>query len=137
MPSIESAFISENHYGCCLHYDMSLFKLLREAGIESYVSITMEENPVAHENTDSHVSVYYIKDGKEYIADPVETVKAGKGEYLDIPIEEYWATNRTIQLYDPYGEYGDKLFYGDFLNHPLRILKGNKKQILRGFIRLK
>ena len=124
MPNIESAFIYANHCGCCLHYGMALFKLLREAGIDAYISITMEENPITHEMTDNHVSVYYIKDGKEYIADPVETVKSGKGEYFDIPVQEYYENNGTIWIYDPYGEYGEELFYQSFLNHPLKTFNG-------------
>lgn len=124
MPNIESAFIDENHCGCCLHYGMTLFKFLKEAGIDAYISITMEENPITHEMTDNHVSVYYIKDGNEYIADPVETVKSGKGEYFDIPIQEYYKNNGTIWIYDPYGEYGEELFYQGFLNHPIKIFKG-------------
>ena len=37
-----------------------------------------------------------------------------KGDYWDIPIEEYFKNNGTIWIYDPYGEYGDKLFYNGF-----------------------
>ncbi|MBR3132656.1 MAG: hypothetical protein IKG42_01020 [Clostridia bacterium] len=124
MPSIESAFIDTNHCGCCLHYGMALFKLLREAGIDAYISITMEENPITHKMTDNHVSVYYVKDGKGYIADPVETVKSGKGENFDIPVQEYYDNNGTIWIYDPYGEYGEELFYQGFLNHPLKTFNG-------------
>ena len=97
---------------------------MKDAGIETYISITLEENPVTHQMTDNHISVYYIKNGKEYIADPVETVKNGKGDYFDIPIDEYIKANGTIWIYDPYGEYGDELFYNGFLNHPLKIFKG-------------
>lgn len=124
MPKVETEFISENHCGCCLHFGMALFKLMRDAGYEAYISITLEENPITHQMTDNHVSVCYIKDGKQYIADPVETIKTGKGDYFDITIEKYSKTNGTIWIYDPYGEYGDELFYEGFLNHPLRTFKG-------------
>ena len=46
MPQVETEFISENHCGCCLHYSMALYKLMKEAGIEAYISVTLEENPV-------------------------------------------------------------------------------------------
>ena len=122
MPLIEKRFISQNHYGCCLHYGMTLFHILREHMIKCYIAITLEENPITHEKTDSHVSVCYIKDGKRYIADPVETVKAGKGEYYDIPIKYYMKEQGTIRLYDPYGVYGNLLFFEGFLNHPIETL---------------
>lgn len=123
MPSIESEFIAKNHCGCCLHYGMALYKLMKDANMDVYISITPEENPVTHEMTDNHVSVYYIIDGKGYIADPVETVKFGKGEYYDIPVMEYQKNNGMIRIYDPYGEYGNELFFIDFLKHPLRIFR--------------
>ena len=124
MPQVETEFISENHCGCCLHYSMALYKLMKEAGIEAYISVTLEENPVTKKLTDNHISVCYVKDGERYIADPVETAKTGKGEYFDIPIEEFAKVNGTIWIYDPYGEYGNELFYDGFLNHPLEIFKG-------------
>jgi len=124
MPAIETEFISQNHCGCCLHYAMALFKIMREACVETYISITLEENPETGKKTDNHVSVCYVKDGKKYIADPVETVKSGKGEFFDIPIEDYFKANGTVWIYDPYGEYGNELFYQGFLNHPLETFKG-------------
>ena len=123
MPIIESRFVRENHLGCCLHYGMTLFKMLREHLVDCYIAITLEENPTTHQKTDNHVSVCYLKDGKWYIADPVETVKKGKGEYFDIPIDYYALTQGTIWLYDPYGEYGGELFFEGFLNHPIETFK--------------
>lgn len=125
MPSIESEFVAKNHIGCCLHYGMTLFQKLREHSVECYISITLEENPATHKKTDSHVSVCYLKDGNRFIADPVETVKSGKGEYFDIPIETYRKEQGTIWLYDPYGEYGNELFFESFLTHPIETLKGD------------
>lgn len=125
MPRIESLFVAKNHIGCCLHYGMTLFKMLREHLIECYIAITLEENPVTHQKTDSHVSVCYLKDGKRFIADPVETVKAEKGEFYDIPIDCYRKTQGTIKLYDPYGEYGKELFFEGFLSHPIETLWGD------------
>ena len=77
MPSTELKFIRKHHCGCCLHYGMALFKLMRDAGMECFISVSAEENPETHKKTDRHVSVYYIKNGKKYIADPVEAVKTG------------------------------------------------------------
>ena len=34
MPSTELKFIRKHHCGCCLHYGMALFKLMRDAGME-------------------------------------------------------------------------------------------------------
>lgn len=124
MPKIETEFLTQNHYGCCLHFGMALFKIMRDAGLKTYISITLEENPITGQMTDKHVSVCYVKDGKRFIADPVETAKTGKGEYFDIPIEEYSKANGTVWIYDPYGEYGDELFYNGFLNHPIETFKG-------------
>ena len=123
LPLIEANFVAQNHIGCCLHYGMTLFAKLREHNIECYIAITKEENPTTHEKTDNHVSVCYLKDGKRYIADPVETVKAGKGDFFGIPIEEYLKEQGTIQLFDPYGEYGNELFFKEFLSHPIEILE--------------
>ena len=33
MPSTELKFIRKHHCGCCLHYGMALFKLMRDAGM--------------------------------------------------------------------------------------------------------
>ena len=114
LPLIEANFVAQNHVGCCLHYGMTLFAKLREHNVECYIAITKEENPITHKKTDNHVSVCYLKNGKRYIADPVETVKTGKGEYFDIPIEQY--QQGTIRMYDPYGEYGNELFFKGFLS---------------------
>ena len=121
LPVIEANFVAQNHVGCCLHYGMTLFAKLREHNVECYIAITKEENPVTHKKTDNHVSVCYLKDGKRYIADPVETVKTGKGEYFDIPIDHYALTQGRICLFDPYGECENELFFKGFLSHPLEI----------------
>ena len=123
LPHIEAKFVAENHVGCCLHYGMTLFAKLREQNIECYIAITKEENPITHQKTDNHVSVCYLKNGKKYIADPVETVKTGKGEYFDIPIDQYHEEQGTIWMFDPYGEYGNELFFKGFLSHPIDILE--------------
>lgn len=123
LPHIEAKFVAENHVGCCLHYGMTLFAKMREQNIECYITITKEENPITNQKTDNHVSVCYLKNGKKYIADPVETVKTGKGEYLDIPIERYRDEQGTIWMFDPYGAYGDELFFKGFLSHPIEILE--------------
>ncbi len=123
LPLIEANFVAQNHVGCCLHYGMALFAKLREHNVECYIAITKEENPVTHKKTDNHVSVCYLKDGKRYIADPVETVKTGKGEYFDIPLEKYHEEQGTIWIFDPYGEYGNELFFKGFLSHPIEILE--------------
>lgn len=125
VPSIASTFVAQNHVGCCLHYGMTLFKMLRENSIECYIAITKEENPVTHQKTDNHVSVCYVKDGERFIADPVETIKLGKGDYSAIPINTFKKEQGTIELYDPYGEYGKELFFVDFLSHPIEILIGD------------
>ena len=125
LPAIEQAFISENHYGCCLHYGMTLFKLMREAGYEAYIAITKEENPLTGQKTDNHVSVCYIINGERFIADPVETVKGTDGNFLDIPIEDFRKANGTIWIFDPYGEYGGELFFNGFLSHPLDVIQGD------------
>ena len=67
MPSTELNFIKEHHCGCCLHYGMALFKLMRDAGMKCFISISVEENPETHKKTDRHVSVYYIKNEKKYM----------------------------------------------------------------------
>lgn len=87
---------------------MALFKLMRDKGIEAYISITLEANPETGDKTDLHVSVCYVQNSKLFIADPVETIKKGYGEYFDIPIEDFYKANGTIWIYDPYGEFGDK-----------------------------
>ena len=120
LPTVEAAFVMQNHVGCCLHYGMFLFKELREAGYEAYISITLEENLTTGEKTDSHVSVCYVKDGKMFIADPVEAVKGSKDMHYDIPIEEFKRIHGTIWLYDPYGENGGLPFFEGFLAHPLK-----------------
>lgn len=124
MPGIELDFISKYHCGCCLHYGMALFKLMRDAGYEAYIAITAEENPITHDMSENHVSVCYIKNGQKFIADPFETVRSGKIKYFDIPIEKFAQINGTVKLYDPYGEYGNELFYENFLNYPIEIFKG-------------
>lgn len=123
LPSIEANFVAQNRVGCCLHYGMTLFAKMREQNIECYIAITREENPTTHEKTDNHVSVCYLKDGKEYIADPVETVKTGKGEYFEIPIQQFKKEQGTIWIFDPYGEYGNELFFKGFLSHPIKIFE--------------
>ena len=123
LPLIEANFVAQNHVGCCLHYGMALFAKLREQEVECYIAITKEENPTTHEKTDNHVSVCYLKNGKRYIADPVESVKGGKGLFFDIPIEEYNKENGTIWMFDPYGVDGNKLFFQEFLSHPIEILE--------------
>lgn len=120
LPSAMATFIMQNHVGCCLHYGMALFKEFREAGYEAYISITLEENLTTGEKTDSHVSVCYVKDDEMFIADPVATVKGSTEKQYDIPIEEFKEAHGTIWLYDPYGEYGDMLFFEGFLAHPLK-----------------
>lgn len=125
MPNIEANFVRLNNYGCCLHYGMTLYKKLREQLVISFIAITLEENPETQEKSDMHVSVCYTINGKRYIADPVETVKRGKGEYFDIPIDYYNLTQGTIWLFDPYGEHGDELFFKDFLCHPVEIIGGD------------
>lgn len=117
LPAIELEFINNNNVGCSLHYGMALYKLLHDMGIESYIAITREENPFTKQNTKHHVSVCYLWNGERRIADPVETVK-GNGEFFDVPIEVFKRQKGTILLYDPYGEYGDKLFFEDFLAYP-------------------
>ena len=92
-------------------------------------NVSLHVNNIFREDelTESSVvkeSLTTAKDGKRYIADPVETVKAGKGEYYDIPIDYYMKEQGTIWLYDPYGEYGNQLFFEGFLNHPIETLKG-------------
>lgn len=125
LPNIEEAFIKQNHTGCCLHYGMMLFKGLREAGLETYISITLEENLTTGEKDDNHVSVCYIKDGKMFIADPVATVKGSTEKQYDIPFEEFKKNHGTIWLYDPYGEHGDMLFFEGFIAHPLKTFSAN------------
>lgn len=123
LPKVEAAFVAEHHVGCCLHYGMTLFYKLRQHNVECYIAVTKEENPVTHKKTDNHVSVCYLKkDGQKYIADPVETVKAQKGDFYDIPIKQYLAQNGKIWIFDPYGEYGGELFFNGFLSHPLEVL---------------
>ena len=124
MPNIELEFISKHHYGCCLHFSMALFQLMKKAGMEAYISITLEANPVTFEITDRHVSVYYVVNNKGFIADPVEEIKSGKGDFSSIPIEKYLKEHGTIWIYDPYGEHGDELFFETFLNYPLDTFKG-------------
>ena len=120
LPNIEAAFIMKNHVGCCLHYGMFLFKELREAGYEAYISITLEENLTTGEKNDSHVSVCYVKDDEMFIADPVATVKGSTEKQYDIPLGEFKKKHGTIWLYDPYGENGDMLFFEGFMAHPLK-----------------
>ena len=122
MPKIESDFIDANHYGCCLHYGFSLFQKLHNNGIPCFICISLEENE-AGEKVDNHVSVLYIVDGKRLIADPVETVKRdGKGEFLNIPIEQFRASEGTLWLYDPYGEHRKEEFFTSFLKYPIEVL---------------
>lgn len=126
MPSIEPKFIRKHHCGCCLHYGMALFKLMRDAGMECFISISREENPVTHEKTDKHVSVYYIKEGKAYIADPVEAVKTGTLGFAKIPLESFIKENGTVWIFDPYGENGDEEFFGSFMATPLATFTGEE-----------
>ncbi|MBR0350953.1 MAG: hypothetical protein IJH76_03955 [Clostridia bacterium] len=123
LPLIEANYISHFHVGCCLHYGMALFYKMRMHNIPCYIAITKEENPETHKKTDNHVSVCYIKKGIRYIADPVETVKTWLGDFYDIPIARYLKEYKKIKLYDPYGEYGDELFFKDFLSHPIETIK--------------
>ena len=126
MPEAEAYFLKTNHFGCCLHYAMALYKALRDEQVKCFIAITLEENPETKKMTDMHVSVCYTKGGKRYIADPVESVKrGGKGQYFEIPIDYYGLTNGTIWLFDPYGEHGDELFFEDFLCHPMEIIKAD------------
>lgn len=125
LPDIEEAFIKQNNAGCCLHYSMFLFKLLREAGYESYLSMTLEENPVTGEKTDWHMSVCYMKDGEMLFADPVETVKGSTEKQYDISLEEFQKIQGTIWVYDPYGENGEMEFYKDFMFNPLKVFSAN------------
>ena len=126
MPSTELNFIKEHHCGCCLHYGMALFKLMRDAGMKCFISISVEENPVTHEKADMHVSVYYIKDGKEYIADPVEAVKTGTLDFTQIPLESFIRENGTVWIFDPYGEHGDEEFFSSFMGSPLATFTGEE-----------
>ena len=126
MPSTELNFIKEHHCGCCMHYGMALFKLMRDAGMKCFISISVEENPVTHEKTDRHVSVYYIKDGKEYIADPVEAVKTGTLDFTQIPLESFIRENGTVWIFDPYGEHGDEEFFSSFMATPLATFTGEE-----------
>ena len=49
--------------------------------------------------------------------------KTGKGEYFDIPIEQFLKEQGTIWMFDPYGEYGNESFFREFLSHPIEILE--------------
>lgn len=40
MPNTELKFIRKHHCGCCLHYGMALFKLMRDAGMKCFISIS-------------------------------------------------------------------------------------------------
>ncbi len=126
MPSTELKFIRKHHCGCCLHYGMALFKLMRDAGMECFISVSAEENPETHKKTDRHVSVYYIKNGKKYIADPVEAVKTGTLGFDQIPLESFIKENGDVWIFDPYGEHGDEEFFSSFMGSPLATFTGEE-----------
>lgn len=124
LPDIEAEFVAQNHVGCCLHYGMTLFKRLRDAGYEAYIAISMEENPITGQKTDNHVSVLYVVDGQQFIADVVETVKTGESErFMRISVNDFCRDNGMIWVYDPYGEHGEVLFFEGFLGHPTQIFR--------------
>ena len=102
LPHIEANFVAQNHVGCCLHYGMTLFAKLREQNIECYIAITKEENPNTHQKTDNHVSVCYLKNGKKFIADPVETVIVKKTtERLKLVFRSSFTGVRTLSMPKP------------------------------------
>ena len=117
LPEMEMQFLLKYHKGCSIHYAMTLYKMLYDAGKEAYIAITERDSVVKYKR-DIYMSVYYIEDGVNMIADPAEAIKTKKEAYYAIPIEEYRKKYGTIWLYDPYGEYGEKLFFEGFLNHP-------------------
>lgn len=124
LPDIEAEFVAENHVGCCLHYGMTLFKGLRDAGYEAYIAISMEENPITGQKTDNHVSVLYVVDGQKFIADVVETVKTGEVErFMQIKVNDFCRDHGMVWVYDPDGEHGDVLFFEGFLGYPVQIFR--------------
>lgn len=112
MPSIMAEFVETKHRGCCLHYAMTLYKFMHEAGYEVYLVTTPETDG------QTHASVCYEEAGRRFIADPVETIKTGDWRYAKIPFEEFVEKNEWVKLYEPYGIYGDELFFEKFLGYP-------------------
>ena len=118
LPQIAVRFLQKYHKGGSMHYAMELFKKMYDAGEEVYLAITERESIVKYRR-DIYMSVCYKKDGEWIIADPAKAVAERRTDVYDaIPMEEYKKTYGTIWLYDPYGEYGEKLFFEGFLNHP-------------------
>lgn len=121
MPKIEADFVRENHAGCCLHFSMYLIYLLKEANIECYLTTTPEEDGA------NHASVLYYDEGKYFIADPVADVINGTvNENMAIDYNEFAqsAIDQNIRHFD-FGEYGEELFFIDFLHYPMEFQKDN------------
>lgn len=118
LPNIELKFLQENHIGCSLHYSMALLKLLRDIGVNAYICITLEKTPFASQNTYGHVSVYYVFNGEQFIADPIISVQTGNNNFFAIPFYDFLKENLKLWIYDPYGIHGSEPFFDGFLSQP-------------------
>lgn len=125
MPAREAEYVLHNRRGDSLQYAMALFKMLRDANIEAYIALVVVDRHRKQPKMNDHFGVCYIDaKGKVYIADPIATImKKGEIEHHRIPIEEYARRKGKIRMYDPYGVYGEKLFFESFLENPKGIYK--------------
>lgn len=118
IPKAENEHVLSKRYGCCLEYSNALLHELHQAGINAKLAISLEENPVTKERTDSHVSVFIQDDdGNSFIADPVETVKTHGEDMILVLLAEFQKLNGTVWIYDPYGE-NENLPFMEFMGYP-------------------
>ena len=119
VPKMFYDFVMREKKGCCIYFAMAMIHLLNEEGIDAYLVSTPEGNG-------QKASVGYKLDGVMYVADPVETVKGTKGDFVKIPLEEFASQFAWTNVYDPYGETSDRFFLageGGFMEYPLDEIK--------------
>lgn len=70
------SFVEKHGCGCCLHYSWALIGELKNNGIEASWAVVPEPRP---ENKNAQKCVVHCTtpNGEEFIADPIEDVKAG------------------------------------------------------------
>lgn len=110
--------------GCCLNYALSMIYLLNEQGIEAYLATTPEENPKTGKRTHMHASVCYVRKGEMVFADPVKKVQGEEGDFSKISLQDFkrtmLKTGEEVKLFDCFGTDGEKLFFGEFTQTPIR-----------------
>lgn len=120
---IEELFIKEFDKGVCLNISLCLICKFHKYGYKAYLAVTKNKDPYTDEII-NHASVCYIENGNKFIADPVATIRYGKENCFGISTKEFSEQEGPIFLYDLCGEYGDLMFFGDFMNHPIEVIDG-------------